>query len=61
MPDRRALVRIQADLENQALKLECTLSEFANDKRMTDEMRVALANARNALKRASLVFAAEVL
>lgn len=61
MPDRRALVRIQADLENQALKIECTLSEFANDPRMKDAMRKVLREARDALKRASLMFAAEVL
>ena len=61
MPDRRALVKVQADLENQALKLECVLSEFANDARMTEEMKTVLRMARNALKKASLVFAAEVL
>jgi hypothetical protein len=61
MPDRRALVRVQIDLENQALKIECTLSEFGNDRRMTEEMKTALREVRNALKRASLLFAAEVL
>lgn len=58
---RRSFQTLQRALENQSLKIECALSEHNNNPKLTPEMKKALEEARNALTRASLVFAAEVL